>query len=186
MAIIKNEAGNGDFVAPDGGWGWVVVISSLLIHLVMDGITYSLGTYLSVFVNQFGVSHGEASIVHSLLPAVTLMAGKKSSSKIQSRIYSSLFSKPNFHKFKGPIASLFTNKYGCRWTTIIGTLIATFGFILCFFVERFFFFYITIGVIVGKIIKFFANFVIPSLVFLEYTVLTKSKILRHVYVKFQV
>jgi hypothetical protein len=76
MAIIKNGVTNGDFVAPDGGWGWVVVISSLLIHLVMDGITYSLGTYLTVFTENFGVSHGEASIVHSLLPAVTLMSGK--------------------------------------------------------------------------------------------------------------
>ena len=125
MGMIKNEVGNLEFVAPDGGWGWVVVISSLLIHLIMDGITYALGTYLTVFTENFHVSHGEASIVHSLLPAVTLMCG--------------------------PLASLFTNKYGCRWTTIIGTIIATFGFILSYFVEKFFYFYITIGIIVGKL-----------------------------------
>jgi hypothetical protein len=83
MAIIKNGAGSDDFVAPDGGWGWVVVFSSLVIHLVMDGITYSLGTYLGVFIENFGVSHAEASIVHSLLPAVTLMSGKASRKKFQ-------------------------------------------------------------------------------------------------------
>ena len=36
--IIKN------FVAPDGGYGWIIVISSLIIHVIMDGITYALGT----------------------------------------------------------------------------------------------------------------------------------------------
>ena len=32
-----------NFVAPDGGWGWVIVLSSLMIHVIMDGITYALG-----------------------------------------------------------------------------------------------------------------------------------------------
>jgi MCP family monocarboxylic acid transporter-like MFS transporter 14 len=31
------------YKAPDGGWGWVIVFSSLIIHIIMDGITYSLG-----------------------------------------------------------------------------------------------------------------------------------------------
>ena len=61
--------------APDGGWGWVVVISSFLIHFIMDGITYSLGTYLPIFTEFFNISHGAASIVHSLLPAITLGSG---------------------------------------------------------------------------------------------------------------
>ena len=62
--------------APDGGWGWVVVISSFLIHFIMDGITYSLGTYLPIFTEFFDISHGAASVVHSLLPAITLGSGK--------------------------------------------------------------------------------------------------------------
>jgi len=52
--------------------------------------------------------------------------------------------------FSGPIASIFTNKYGCKWTTVIGAVIASFGFFLSYFVKEFFYFYITIGVIVGK------------------------------------
>ena len=126
MGIVRNEApeASNSFKAPDGGWGWVVAISSLIIHLIMDGITYSLGTYLTVFIDEFNVSHGEASVVHALLPAVTLMCG--------------------------PIASIFKNKYGCRWTTVIGSCIATLGFVLSFFVQKFFYLYITIGVVVGN------------------------------------
>ena len=64
-----------NYKPPDGGWGWVVVFASFVIHFIMDGIIYSLGTYLTAFTDDFHVSHGEASLVHSLLPAVTLSTG---------------------------------------------------------------------------------------------------------------
>ena len=123
MTALGNHNSSPDFTAPDGGWGWVIVIASLLIHFFMDGVTYALGTFLTPFTETYGVSHAEASIVHSLLPAVTL--------------------------FSGPIASIFTNKYGCKWTTIMGALIASAGFMLSFFVRKFSYLYITIGVISG-------------------------------------
>ena len=90
---------------------WIIAISSLLIHFLMDGVTYSLGTFLTSFTEEFNVNHAEASFVHSLLPAITYMSG--------------------------PIASIFTNKYGCKMTTIIGTLIAAFGFFISCFVKNF-------------------------------------------------
>jgi hypothetical protein len=27
---------------PDGGWGWMVVLASFMIHVIADGITYLL------------------------------------------------------------------------------------------------------------------------------------------------
>jgi len=30
---------------PDGGWGWVILISSFLISFILDGIMYSFGKY---------------------------------------------------------------------------------------------------------------------------------------------
>jgi MCP family monocarboxylic acid transporter-like MFS transporter 14 len=42
-----------------------------------------------------------------------------------------------------------TNKFGCRLTTIIGSFIAFLGFFLSCFVTKFFYLYLTIGVIVG-------------------------------------
>lgn len=41
----------------------------------MDGITYALGQYLAVFVDDFNVTYGATSVIHSLLPAVTLLIG---------------------------------------------------------------------------------------------------------------
>ena len=71
----KNKSGV-KFVAPDGGWGWVVTLSSFVIHMVMDGITYSLGTYVTLFVDEFKVTHGEVGMLHAILPAITLSCGK--------------------------------------------------------------------------------------------------------------
>ena len=121
--ITKKNSSIDSWKSPDGGWGWVIVISSLLIHFFMDGVTYALGTFLTSFIDEFKITRAEASIVHSLLPAVTL--------------------------FSGPIASMFTNKFGCKWTTVIGSVIAAFGFFLTYFAKKFYFLYITIGIISG-------------------------------------
>jgi hypothetical protein len=112
--------------------------------MIMDGITYSLGTYLTLFVDTFGVSHGAVSIIHSLLPAVTLGVG--------------------------PIASIFTNRFGCRNTTIMGSIIAAFGFIISYWVTNFYVLYFTIGIIAGfgfgiKIFLLFFLFILIKLNF---------------------
>jgi hypothetical protein len=78
MTVVNENNLNKNFKAPDGGWGWIIVISSFLIHFIMDGITYSLGTYLTIFVETFKIPYVEASFIHSLLPAVTLSCGKPS------------------------------------------------------------------------------------------------------------
>lgn len=125
VASSKQEStAHTKWVAPDGGWGWIIVFSSFIIHMIMDGITYSMGTYLTLFTEYFKVSHGAVSAIHALLPAVTLMCG--------------------------PVASMFTNRYGCRITTIIGSIIASFGFVLSYFVTSFYYLYFTIGIVVGK------------------------------------
>jgi hypothetical protein len=75
MTIPTNSGLDDGYKARDGGWGWIVVVSSFFIHLIMDGITYSLGIYLKIFTEEFGVSVGAVSVIHSLLPAITLMSG---------------------------------------------------------------------------------------------------------------
>jgi hypothetical protein len=62
---VSSNANNDDvnFVAPDGGWDWVVVVSSLVIHIIMDGITYASGIYLKVQIDDFDSWHTGLSVV---------------------------------------------------------------------------------------------------------------------------
>ena len=43
-------------VPPDGGWGWMVVFSSFMIHIIADGIVYSFGIFFVEFVDYFDAS----------------------------------------------------------------------------------------------------------------------------------
>jgi hypothetical protein len=72
----KEKDQKGYIQPPDGGWGWVVVFSSFLIHVIADGIVYSFGVFLPVFVHYFDSGRGATSWVGSLQPAVTFTVGK--------------------------------------------------------------------------------------------------------------
>ncbi|KAL3848224.1 hypothetical protein ACJMK2_019097 [Sinanodonta woodiana] len=127
----SNNKGSGDApnteplmpVPPDGGWGWMVVFASFIIHIIADGIVYSFGIFYIEFLHYFKGSKGETAWVGSLVPGITLTVG--------------------------PLASIMTNKYGCRVTTIVGAIIATAGFVLSIFAPNLYFLYFTFGVLSG-------------------------------------
>lgn len=56
---------------PDGGWGWVVVFSSLIISMIADGISFSFGLLYIEFLNEFNESKSKTAWIGSLF-----MAGK--------------------------------------------------------------------------------------------------------------
>ena len=51
--------------------------------------------------------------------------------------------------FSGPIASYFTNRYGCRLVTIAGTVLAAAGMALSTVATSIFVLYLTVGVLTG-------------------------------------
>ncbi|CAF1578289.1 unnamed protein product [Adineta steineri] len=110
---------------PDGGWGWIIVLASFMIHFIMDGITYSMGDiFLHPMMKKFpGVGRVSISTTWAILPAVTLGSG--------------------------PIATVFTNTYGCRKVTIVGAILASIGFFMSGFWANIYFYYLSIGVIGG-------------------------------------
>ncbi|CAF4169960.1 unnamed protein product [Rotaria sordida] len=111
-------------IVPDGGWGWVIVFSSFMIHFIMDGITYAMAEiYLEPMLEKFQLNRGYVSAIFSILPAVTLGAG--------------------------PIATVFTNMYGCRIVTIVGACLASLGFFLSRWWVNIYYYYITIGITGG-------------------------------------
>lgn len=101
---------------PDGGYGWVVVFSSLMVSLIMDGVSFSFGLIYTELLAYFGESKSKTAWIGSLFIAVPLLVG--------------------------PIMSNLVDRYGCRKMTIIGGATATLGFVIssyCQSVEQLFF-----------------------------------------------
>lgn len=108
---------------PDGGWGWVVVLASLVISMVADGVSFSFGLLYIEFLHEFGASKSKTAWIGSLFMAVPLLSG--------------------------PIMSALVDRYGCRNMTILGGLISGLGFILSIFSNTIELMYLTFGVIAG-------------------------------------
>ncbi|XP_026487308.1 monocarboxylate transporter 12 [Vanessa tameamea] len=83
---------------PDGGWGWMVVFASFMIHIVTDGMTYSFGVFYAEFLTYFNEGKGKTAWIVSILVGVTLSSG--------------------------PISSSFVNRWGCRSVTVAGALLS--------------------------------------------------------------
>jgi hypothetical protein len=109
--------------APDGGWGWVVVLSSLIISMIADGISFSFGLLYIEFLDHFGESKSKTAWIGSLFMAVPLLSG--------------------------PIGSALVDRYGCRTMTIIGGIISGIGFTMSAFVNSIELMYTTFGIIAG-------------------------------------
>ncbi|XP_064470624.1 uncharacterized protein LOC135385315 isoform X2 [Ornithodoros turicata] len=89
---------------PDGGWGWMIVLSSVLCNMVVDGITYTFGIFFPEFVSYFQAPKGTVAWVGSLLSGCYLSAG--------------------------PLVSALTNRFGCRTVCIGGSIISCIAFLL--------------------------------------------------------
>lgn len=109
--------------APDGGWGWVVVFASFMVNMIADGVTFSFGVIFIEFEKYFEEGKSKTAWIGSLFMAVPLLSG--------------------------PIASFLTDRYGCQKVTIIGSLIASAGFVISAFADSLFVLFITFGLISG-------------------------------------
>ncbi|XP_074649137.1 monocarboxylate transporter 14-like [Tubulanus polymorphus] len=107
----------------DGGWGWWVVMGSFIIHVIADGITYSFGIIIMELNEYFGTGKGETSWVVSLMIGITFASG--------------------------PAASIMTNIFGCRVTSIVGAISCSIGFALSVFATNIYSLYITYGLFGG-------------------------------------
>ncbi|KAH8420135.1 hypothetical protein KR009_006163 [Drosophila setifemur] len=104
---------------PDGGWGWVVVFGSFMIHIVTDGMTYSFGIFYNEFLDYFNEGKGYTAWIASIMVGVTFSSG--------------------------PISSSFVNRYGCRAVTIAGAILASSCIIVSMFAQNVLTLILTIG-----------------------------------------
>ena len=64
-------------VVPDGGWGWMVVLGSFIIHVIADGVYYSFGVFLVALLDHFeGAGRGELGWVGSIMIGTLLSVGE--------------------------------------------------------------------------------------------------------------
>ncbi|CAH1712499.1 uncharacterized protein LOC114123947 isoform X2 [Aphis gossypii] len=96
-------------VAPDGGWGWVVVFAAFYCNVVVDGIIYSFSMLMSDMVNTFHEPESKITIVGSLLNG--------------------------FYLIVGPFVSALLNSVDFRSVTIIGSVISCIAFASAAYVE---------------------------------------------------
>ena len=71
--IISQE----QFVAPDGGWGWFVVLSAFIGNLLTDGTIGTFGIFYPYIESEFRSSPALTSLTGSLVPTIFLMSGTK-------------------------------------------------------------------------------------------------------------
>ncbi|XP_076754397.1 monocarboxylate transporter 5-like [Xylocopa sonorina] len=112
-----------ELVPPDGGWGYIIVLASFLIHVIADGVTYSFGVLYVELLYYFEEGKGATAWIASILVGVTYCSG--------------------------PISSLLVNKFGCRVVTIMGSVLASLCLLSSVWAPNIITLYFSIGVGTG-------------------------------------
>jgi len=60
----------------DGGWGWVVVVGSFMIHVLADGVSYSFGLFVQPLIEYFDVGRADVGWLGSLMIGITWGCGE--------------------------------------------------------------------------------------------------------------
>ncbi|CAL1545290.1 unnamed protein product [Lymnaea stagnalis] len=108
---------------PDGGWGWVIVTCSFLIHMFVVGTMYALSVLYVAWLDHFDSGKGATSWIISL--AVAVMFGI------------------------GPIPGALSKRIGNRAVVVIGSLVMCLGFFISYFAMSVHVLVVTIGIIAG-------------------------------------
>ncbi|NWI66618.1 MOT14 protein, partial [Todus mexicanus] len=107
----------------DGGWAWMIVLSSFLVHILTMGSQMALGILNMKWLEEFNQSRGLTAWVSSLSMGITLIVG--------------------------PFIGLFISMCGCRKTAIIGGILNALGWILSAYVSNVHYLFLTFGVTAG-------------------------------------
>uniref|UniRef100_F6XS33 Solute carrier family 16 member 3 n=1 Tax=Equus caballus TaxID=9796 RepID=F6XS33_HORSE len=109
--------------APDGGWGWAVLLGCFVI----TGFSYAFPKAVSVFfkelIREFGIGYSDTAWISSILLAM---------------LYGT-----------GPLCSVCVNRFGCRPVMLAGGLLASLGMVSASFCGSIIQLYLTTGVITG-------------------------------------
>ncbi|XP_061564726.1 monocarboxylate transporter 6 [Cololabis saira] len=109
--------------APDGGWGWVVLVATIMVLALTLGFPSCVGIFYTDLQREFQASNSETSWVPSIMTSM-LHAG-------------------------GPFCSVLVQKLGCRATVMLGGVLSGVGMAASSFTRSITELYITAGVVTG-------------------------------------
>ncbi|XP_006824373.1 monocarboxylate transporter 12-like [Saccoglossus kowalevskii] len=108
---------------PDGGWGWMVVISAFLVLFVVRGIQNSVGVFFAVLLDYFQEGAGATSWMSASISAVSLCMG--------------------------PFAAALANRFGHRIVVFVGGLLTSISIVMSAFAPNIIFISVTFGFCTG-------------------------------------
>ncbi|XP_051888680.1 monocarboxylate transporter 4-like [Pristis pectinata] len=123
MGAAVEDDKTAEVEAPDGGWGWAILIGCFVI----TGFSYAFPKAVSVFfkelIKEFHVGYSDTAWISSIILAM---------------LYGT-----------GPISSVLVNRFGCRPVMMAGGFFASAGMILASLCTSIIQIYLTVGVITG-------------------------------------
>ncbi|XP_041831794.1 monocarboxylate transporter 10 [Melanotaenia boesemani] len=124
--VSQKTEGEPEFVHPEGGWGWVVMLASMWCNGSVFGIQNAFGILFLYLLREFGSEKDED------LQFKTSWVGSLSMGMIF---------------FCSPIVSVFTDILGCRVTAVGGAAVGFVGLLASSFVKSLGLMYFTYGIV---------------------------------------
>lgn len=134
--------------APDGGWGWMVVIASFVLQALTIGITYTFGVLFVDLLEYFQEGQSTTAWIGSIQPCLLYFTGQWS---LSAGFISSAYRDYNYDICIGIVSGPLIRKFGWRKVTICGSVLSAIGFATSGLATNVYLLYFTYGVLTGKI-----------------------------------
>ncbi|CAG4947246.1 unnamed protein product [Parnassius apollo] len=108
-------------VPQEGGWGWVVVAASFMSIFILDGVSFTFGSFLKDMSDDLNVTESLVALLNSIAVALYFIAG--------------------------PLASAYINRFGFRACVMSGSVICCFSLFASYFTTD----YVTLCLFYGAI-----------------------------------
>ncbi|XP_058415866.1 B-cell CLL/lymphoma 6 member B protein isoform X1 [Diceros bicornis minor] len=121
---------------PDGGWGWMVVLSAFFQSALVFGVLRSFGVFFVEFVAAFEEQAARVSWIASIGIAV--------------------------QQFGSPVGSALSTKFGPRPVVMAGGILAALGMLLASFATSLIHLYLSIGLLSGRVASGWLGDAVPG------------------------
>uniref|UniRef100_A0A3P8US84 Solute carrier family 16 member 12b n=1 Tax=Cynoglossus semilaevis TaxID=244447 RepID=A0A3P8US84_CYNSE len=108
---------------PDGGWGWMVVLSCFMVTVCTRAVTRCISIFFLEFQAEFGADYSATAWIHSLVDCTTMLCA--------------------------PVGSLVSNRWSCRVSVVAGGLLSSCGLLLSSFSSSLVVLYFSMGALTG-------------------------------------